>query len=183
MSLRVVKINCYHQGVLMDFYDSLHRHLSNFDEYNCTKLGRDHLIVNIKTHDLNIQINLTYKPIKDYHVCLIHCGMVHSCLFSDYQSERARNCKKLFRTIPILLVCQHSEWKYVPRRIKEAELRGDKLMTREIGDNLVCKLGKIGAVKYIEYSEKTGRGAKILIDEIAFAGIAQQRKTENCRLM
>ena len=70
--------------------------------------------------------------------------------------------------------------------MKLAELKGDELMTRKTGDKLSQE---IGASKYIEYSDETGRGAKILIDEIAFAGIGKikddkkRREKAKCRLM
>ena len=80
-----------------------------------------------------------------------------------------------FPTAAIIIVCCHAERKYRPDEMKEAELNGDEIMTRGIGDKLARKLG---AIKYIEYSWETGRGAKILIDKIAFAGIAKIKNDE-----
>ena len=51
-------------------------------------------------------------------------------------------------------------------------------MDREIGDKLARELG---AVKYIECSEETGRAAKTLTDEIAFAGIGKMKNDEKRR--
>ena len=50
------------------------------------------------------------------------------------------------------------------------------MMTRKIGNKLAQELG---AVKYVEYSDETEQGAKILINETAFACIGEI-KDEKC---
>ena len=96
--------------------------------------------------------------------------MNRSSEFSDYCGY-ARPLFRKHSTAPIIIVCFDAERKYRPGLMKEAELNGNKMVNQEIGDKLARELG---AVKYIECSDETGRGAKILlIDEIAFAGIGK----------
>ena len=95
--------------------------------------------------------------------------------FSEVAKQDADYCKKYLPTVPIILVCKFTELKYCQDQLREAELSGDKIITREIGDKLARE---IGAVKYIECSEESGKGAKILIDKVAFAGIEKIQNDE-----
>ena len=182
MDSEFLKINCLCFYVI---FDLLHHHLSNFDEYKCIRLG-DGLIVDLNIDGKNIRINLTNRWMKNIDVCLVGCWMNPSNEFSYAVSKDAQYYWKYFPTVPIIIVCGHAEWKYDPGEMKKAELKDDKMMSREIGDKLARELG---AVKYIEYSNKTGRGVKILIDEIAFAGIGKinndekRRNIEKCNIM
>ena len=60
------------------------------------------------------------------------------------------------------------------------------MISRKIGDKLA---NEIGAVKYIECSDESGRGVKILFDEIAIVGLEQvhiekqRKKTRNCDVL
>ena len=185
MDCDVVKINCkwisniynllhYHLSYI---YDLLYHHPSNFDEYKSIRHD-DGLIVEFKIGDENIRINLTNDFEENIHVYVIGCFMVRSKKFSDQCHEYARPLFLRHPTVPIIIVCFPADWKYYPGWIKKAELKGDELMDREIGDKLARKLG---AVKYIECSLETGRGAKILLDEIAFAGIGKIKDDEKRR--
>ena len=174
MDCDVVEINC---ECFLDIDYSLYRHLSNFDGYKCRRHDDD-LIVEFKIGGKNIRINLTNDFKENFHVGVIQCCMVRSNEFSDVCRESARLYSSRLPTVPIIIVCSDAEWKYRPDKMKEVELEGDELMNREIGDELARRFG---AVKYIEYSEKTKRGAKILIDEIAFAGIGKMKDDENRR--
>ena len=174
MDCDVVEINCMCISVISD---KLYDHLSNLDGYKWTRHD-DGLIVEFKIGDENIRINFTNKFIENIHVYVIECSMVRSKYFSDWCREYAQLVFSLHPTVPIIIVCYYAEWKYRPGKMKEAELDGDELKDREIGDKLARELG---AVKYIEYSKETGRGAKILIDEIAFAGIGKMKDDEERR--
>ena len=209
MGSEVTEINCW--CYFFFNFDSLHRHLSNFDEYKCTKL-RGGLIVDLKIDGENLRINLSHRKMEDVHVCVDGWSMIRGStahsdilrwseqfrnLFSHsdgklsqlqlydpvtqyYYSKYARRI--LFPTVPIIAVCNHADRKYRPDKMKENELEGRVMMSREIGDKLARELG---AVKYIQYSEETGRGTKILIDEIAFAGIGKINDDEKqiCSIM
>ena len=174
MNSKVVEINCW-----CDFFnfDSLPRHLSSFDEYKCSKLGHS-LVVDLKIAGESIRINLTFRRMKNVHVCLGDWWMDCSNKFKYRATRRAKFYETYFPDAPIIIVCYHAQLKFAPGKRKQAELEGDKMMSKEIGDKLA---GEVGAVKYIEYSEETGRGAKILIDEIAFAGIGKIRDGEKRR--
>ena len=185
MDCDVVEINCW---CFFDINYSLYRHRSNFDGYKCTRYY-DGSIVEFKIGGENIRINFTNHFKENIHVGVIGCIMHRSkiliewpmsCskMFSDECREDARWFFLRHPTVPIIIVCSHAEWKCDPNLMKETELEGNELMVREIGDKLARELG---AVKYIEYSEETGRGAKILFDEIAFAGIGKIRDDEKRR--
>ena len=175
MDCDVVEINCKCSSVI---YSLLHLHLSNFDGYKSMR-HYDGLIVELKIGGENIRINLTNHFEENIHVGVITRLMDRSKKFSDVCHGCAGWFSSLhLRSVPIIIVCSYAEWKYDPDKMKEAELDGDEMMDREIGDKLARELG---AVKYIEYSEKTGRGAKIPIDEIAFAGIGKMKDDEKRR--
>ena len=173
MDCDVVEINCKCSSIFYSFC----RHLSNFDGYKWT-WHDDDLIVEFKIGGENIRINFTDHFEENIHVGVIGCSMDRSKDFSDDCREYAGLFFLRHPTAPTIIVCFDAEWKYRPDDMKRAELEGDKLMNRKIGDKLARELG---AVKYIEHSEKTGRGAKILIDEIAFAGIGKMKDDEKRR--
>ena len=174
MDCDVVEINCKCFSVISY---SLYRHRSNFDEYQCTRHDDD-LIAEVKIGGENIRINLRNDFEENIHVGVIGCPMFPPKVFSDVCCEYAEWFFSLHPTAALIIVCFDAERKYDPDKMKKAELEGDKLMDREIGDKLARELG---AVKYIECSTKTGRGAKILIDEIAFAGIGKMKDDEKRR--
>ena len=174
MDCDVVEINCKCFSVISGL---LHRHLSNFDEYKCTRHDDDGLMVEFKIGGENIRINFTDEYIENIHVGLIGLFMYRLKWFNDECRKNARLFFSLYPTVPFIIVCNNAQWK-CPGKIKEAELEGDEIMNREIGDKLARELG---AVKYIEYSEETGRGVKILFDEIAFAGIGKMKDDEKRR--
>ena len=174
MGFDVVEIKCM---CFSDINYSLHRHLSNFDEYKWT-LHDGGFIVEFKIGDENIRINFTNKFEENIHVGVIDWPIDRSKEFS----YDCRECSRVFfsrhPTVPIIIVCRNAERKYDPGQMKEAELQGDKMMDREIGDKLARELG---AVKYIKCSLETGRRAKILIDEIAFVVIGKMKDDEKRR--
>ena len=60
--------------------------------------------------------------------------------------------------------------------LKDLELAGQKPFNKEMGDELVRD---IGAAKYVEYSSKSGRGLKIIIDKIVFAYFSKLKHKED----
>ena len=174
MDCDVVEINCW---CFSDISDSLYYLLSNFDGYKCTRHDRG-LFVEFKIGGENIRINFPDDFKENIHVRVISWPVERSKNFSDNCRRWTRGFFSRHPTAPIINVCFAAEMKYEPGRMKKAELKGDKLMDRETGDKLARELG---AVKYIEYSGETGRGAKILIDEIAFAGIGKMKDDEKRR--
>ena len=174
MNSKFLEINCW-CGIFA--FHSLHCHLSNFDEYKCT-VKDDGLTVDLKVDGESIRINLTKRWMENIHVCLADWWMKRSKKFSEIAKDNAEFYKKNFQTVPIIIICFGLERKYHPGEIKYDELDGGKMMNRKIGDKLARKLG---AIKYIEYSDETGRGAKILIDEIAFAGIGKTKDDKKRR--
>ena len=177
-------INCYYFGTLLiAFMTRLRRSLSQYAEYEVLGVGDDNFIVNLVINGKSTRINVTTVWKRNMHVCVVDMWMSSSSYFSDYVKYQVSRCKKYFPTVPIVIANFYGKEKHRLRELKKAELAGDKMMNRKIGDELARKLG---AVKYIEWSFKTGRGAKILIDEIAFAGlgkiieIEERIKIANC---
>ena len=175
MNCDLVNINCLCLSVISDL---LYYRLSNLDGYKCTWHYDRDLIVEFKIGDENIRINFREDFKENIHVGVIGWLMDRSKMFSDNCRKQTRSFFSRHPTVPIKIFCSYAEWKYDPGRMKIAELEGDELMNREIGDKLARELG---AVKYIECSEETGRGVKILIDEIAFAGIGKMKDDEKRR--
>ena len=66
------------------------------------------------------------------------------------------------------------EEKHKLGNVRNAENLGEKRFNQEMGNKLARE---IGAVKYIECSWQSGRGCKILIDEIVTAYL-EKRKTD-----
>ena len=174
MDCDVVEIN---PKCNFDIYDLLHSNLSKFDGYKWTRHDDD-LIVEFKIGGENIRINLMNDFEENIHVGVIGWLMIRSKVFSELCREYARRFFLRHPTVPIIIVCFPAEWKYDSGKMKQAELEGDEMMDREIGDKLARELG---AVKYIDCSLKTEGGAKILIDEIAFAGIGKMKDDEKRR--
>ena len=170
----VVKINCLCSSTVLD---SLPYYLLNLDEYKFTD-QEDDLIVEFKIGGKNIRIKLTWVEMENIHVYLVDSFMNRSNEFSDDARRSAQYWRKQHPTVPFMLVCIFAERKHRPGEMKKAELNGDDMMNRQIGDKLAHE---IGAVKYVECSNETGRGAKILIDEIAFAGIEKIKDDEKRR--
>ena len=172
MDSEVVEIDCWCFYVKF----GLGRHLSRFDEYKWARQESGDFTVDLKINGKNVRVNLTENLAKNIDVYLVERPMDRSKEFKHHLSVRdgfnwsVQFYRKAFPTVPVIVVCQQSEFKYSSSYLKDAELNGDEMMTRKIGDKLVRELD---AVKYIEYSGKSGRGAKVLIDEIAFAGIAK----------
>ena len=70
--------------------------------------------------------------------------------------------------------------KNVPPTLEILQLAGRRVFNRKMGDELVRG---IGAVKYFEYSRKSGRDYKIIIDEIIFAYFSKLRDEEDRQRM
>ena len=92
----------------------------------------------------------------------------------------ATNFKNDHPKAAVILACIDAENKFNPRVKRQYELAGMKMLNRNIGNELA---NEIGAVKYIEYSRKTGRGAKILVDEIIYAGLSKLKDEREHELL
>jgi len=120
---------------------------------------------NFKIDGRNVTINMWNKWSYAYDVCLLGCFVDSDKDRIDMVKQYAVACKQRSLTSPVLMVGNVTS-KCLPKRVKNAELAGRKMVNRKIGDKLAQELG---AIKYIEYSWRNGRGHKILLDEITFA--------------
>ena len=101
--------------------------------------------------------------------------MIHSVDYSSQVKLKASRCKQQYPDSPIIVVGNASS-KTSPRRLKYLELAGQKLFNRKMSDELVRD---VGAVKYVEYLRKSGRGLKNVIDEIVFAYFSKLKDEED----
>ena len=127
----------------------------------------------ISPRTLKETVSLKWR--NDLDVCVIDQFVSPSRDFIKLAKDRVSTYRKACPTSPIILVGNHDRWKGELERMKKAELKGDKLMNRKIGNQLA---NEIGAVKYLEYSRENGRGVETLFDEIALAHL--ERLKEMC---
>ena len=70
----------------------------------------------------------------------------------------------------ILFGYDASDKKRYPKETRKSLLNYYDLIDQAKGDEIATKLG---AVKFVECDKETGRGAKVLMDEIAYAGLGK----------
>ena len=87
-------------------------------------------------------------------------------VYDSYSSLEER----VLRKQPVIIAGCHADLKYNLDELRETELDGRKIFNRKMGNKLA---NDTGAVKYIEYSTKNGKGLKNLVDEIAYAGLGE----------
>ena len=111
---------------------------------------------------------------KHCDVCIVGLPIAYAD-FIAVVKRQASWCKQQYPEAPIILV-GNASLKNSPPMLKDLELAGQKLFNKEMGDELVRD---IGAAKYVEYSSKSGRGLKIVIDEIVFAYFSKLKHKED----
>ena len=173
---KAVKLNCmnysgylYNLSALQDFI------LQTYEGYKITKLDYENFIVEFEIDSRNVKLNVTSEEINDVDICVICCWFSFLYKYNDTDVKKwASHCKKLYPNASIIIFSNQAELRKKPEYAKYAELNGEKFMNQAAGNRLA---NEIGAVKYIECSTK-GRGAKILFDEIAYAGLLKFKKAE-----
>ena len=166
-----ITINCQTFGI---FYDDeikniFQKHLNHYDEL-CVTRETENVVVDVKIGEKNVRINVMLDG-KDAEVCLIGDWSISSSAFIQHVETIVSYCKSNFPTVPIV-IAGFDDGNNDPHLLECINLLGGKLMTKAMGKNLARR---INAVKYIECSKQSGRGAKILIDEIAYAGLEKLR--------
>ena len=154
------------------YYFAIQRLLKHLQKNGGYKMSTNQTSGNIilSIECANITINLE-KQTEDYaetcHVCLWEAT---SYRYDDILRMKrfVATYQKLHPNTPIILYAFEGSLKSRPSYCKESLLEGYKLLTPKRGTALAQE---IGAVKYVEYNVETGRGAKILLDEITHAGI------------
>jgi len=133
-------------------------------------------IIDFKINQTNVKIITTYGDENNYDVCLIK-RFDQSGLHNDHVKREASICKVPYPTVP-LIVIGDADGRNKPEHVKEAELSGWKMFNQTMGDKLARE---VGAIKYIEYSWKSGRGFRIILDEIYFAYLGKLKEDEERR--
>ena len=172
MNSEVIKINCFNNDRLFAYFlkKKIQVDVTKLDDYKFTRLTNLDLIVDFTINRKNVRVNMTTEAKTDIHVCMISGVICTSNYFRVGLKRQANSCKKAYPTAPIIILGYNDGRKHEPDEMKEIELEGDKMMNSKIGAELA---NEIGAVKYIECSRISGRGIKILLDEIALAGLGK----------
>ena len=137
-----------------------------------------HNVLQVTIDGKTITLKFTAKWRPDVDVCLVGHWNSSSNEFCNEVKSAVSKFKQRTKSTPIVIACNVDD-KNNPEAIRDAELAGVKLMNRKIGNRLARE---VGAVKYIEFSGKSGRGVKILADEIAqiaFENLQENEPEEN----
>ena len=159
------------------FLESFPHHIENkySNDYKVSTSEDDDIIVDSAIENEYVRIEITYQYRNDIDVCVIGNSSQYSTSFYDVVRARALENRKRYPTAPIIIAGNHAEKSHNPEFQRDAQLAGDKMINQKIGNKIAQEFG---AVKYIEFAWESERGAKILIDEIAFAGLCKFKKAE-----
>ena len=133
-----------------------------------------HAVIDLTIDGRNVRIITSREPMSHCDVCIVGSSIA-SADFNAEVKRRASLCKEQYLEAPII-VFGDASFKNYPPRLKRLELAGQKVFNRKMCDELVRD---IGAVKYVEYSRKSGRGLKILIDEVVFVYFCKLKDEED----
>ena len=92
--------------------------------------------------------------------------------------QNVNSCKTKWPNVPIIIFDYIADMKSNPKWIGLAELNGIEIWSQKEGDKIAQEMG---AVKYIQCSDKNNRSWRILLEEIAFAGLIKLRDEEELR--
>jgi len=151
-------------------------HLCIYDEYSVTST-EDCFQLQFKLNNTEICIKMLNKLQKHNQadVCLIAFPITNHH-YIELVKSWASDFKKLFSKSPIILAGFATEANFEPALFRRAIIAGNEEITRKVGDEVARD---IGAIKYIKCSNKSGKGAKILVDEIALAHLGQLKYKES----
>jgi len=194
MSTENIVINCK-VGVTNEHYFGcrLVPHQSGFFKYlkenENYKTSQDEDFVTTNVDEKNIAIKQKFFG-PDVHVCLIE--ITPDFRYIATENFQSRSWKSLRQTgLPIILYedeykrkirCAEGKQSFAfdasgkeVKNSKEEFIRylGEYNMNQTRGNRLAHE---IGAIKYVQWNSGSGRGTKILIDEIAFAGLERLKE-------
>ena len=175
MNTEVVTITCRDYsgsvGILTHGYCEIL--LKNYG-YKVELQKHDEHTIDLTIDDKIVRIIMSRGEMKDCDVCIVG-WWIHLANFIAMVKHQASWCKQHHPEAPIIMVGD-AKWKNVPSKLKDVEVEGQKLFNKKNGDELVMDID-IG-VKYIECSWESGRGLKILIDEIVFAYFSKVKEDQ-----
>jgi len=130
----------------------------------------------IEKETVKIYFTTSWSVDAPVDVCLIGHGWrpLSKDFCENVKSSLSKCPQKPFPFVPVFIAYNVDE-KFNPEILRDAELAGERLMNRKIGNQLA---NDVGAVKYIEFSAKSGRGVKTMLDEIALAGRTYSKITK-----
>jgi len=142
------------------------------------------LAVELQIDDAIITINFQNYSDKALDVIILNFVRTRYLSYISIASDPKRflKFKQDHETTPIILYGYESERKIMDEYLQESLLKGYTLLNQARGDQLAHK---VGAIKYVSCNRKSGRGAKILMDEIVYAHLGrfvknEQMSSENC---
>jgi len=168
---------------LTEFREYLKRHLTLDDGYEVlSNILFLHTYVKMTFEDTNILIRI--EPChydgghEDFDVILMEndpvgYGPCHN--FNEKMHLSAIHFRRKYPEIPIILVGYREHIKITPEALKDILLKDHEpaYLKQSYGDKLA---NRIGAIKCVWCNGRSGRGFRILLDEIAIAGLERLRK-------
>ena len=147
-------------------------------------------VIDLTIDGRNVRLIVSPEQTKQCDVCIV--GSWFSCAQFSYVEDSLRQnvdpanycanvknqaswSKQKYPESPTIVVWNAS-LKSDPRNLKDLELAGQKVLNKKMGDELARD---IGAVKYVEFSSKSGRGVKTIIDEIVLAHFSKLKDEED----
>ena len=145
-------------------------HLNLYDDYELHRSG-DELKLKLQIDNADITLNIfdVLPQNTNANVCLITFPITNNRCVNQIK-QWASDFKKIFPGSPILLAGFATEANYKTALYRRAIIAGNEEVTKEEANRVARD---IEAVKYVECSNVTGRGAKILVDEVAYAALGR----------
>jgi len=162
-----------HERVIGCYVGEFHSFISTlfyeFCENSMDVQSRMDMFTLMIAETVKIHFTTSWSSDESVHVCLIGHGWrpLSKDFCENVKSSLSKCPQNLLRLVPVFIACNVDE-KFDPEFLGDAELAGERLMNRKIGNQLA---NDVGAVKYIEFSAKSGRGVKTMLDEIFLAGL------------
>ena len=164
----MITIDCFHVTPFGDYilylFPWMNRSLVK--KYGCvfTKLEKDRFPAHLTVDGIKATIN-TWKRRKNYFdVCVVGWEFYFDNEYINSLKNFALVWKQVQPNAPIILVGDSTSM--CAKHAKDLELAGRKAINRKMGEKIASD---IGAVKYIEMNRISGRGCKLLFEEIFYA--------------
>ena len=176
MNTKIIAIYCRDYSYFSVFadHDARKNLLKNYGYEVKFSQNLDHAVIDFTIDGENVRIITSGGRMKHYDVCIVG-WLIDSADYSTMVKQQSSWCKQHHPEAPIIVVGDAALKNY-PLELKDLELAGQNVFNRKMGDKLVRD---VGATKYVEYSSKSGRGYKVVIDEIVFAYFSNLKDEED----
>ena len=176
MNTEIITIYCRDYSFLFLFLADLDaREILKHSGYKVEFWKKIESVIDLTIDGKNVRLIISGGWMNHCDVCIVGWFVSVAGHNIDEIKRQVSKCKQYHAEAPIIVV-EDATMKNSSQHLKLIERAGQKAMNRKIGDELVRD---IGAVKYVEYSRKSGRGLKIIIDEIVFAYFSKQKVEED----